>query len=59
MNSENICHADDGWGATAAYKSLKNTFTKMDVLTSDENLKNTVYQTITLLKAFSKHMQNL
>jgi methionyl-tRNA formyltransferase len=49
-----ICLAGDGWGALAAYKSLKGVFKNIDVITSDPNLRSEVLPFHNLISNFQQ-----
>ena len=38
MENNVLCLAGDGWGAIAAYNSLKNTFSNIELITNDDVL---------------------
>jgi len=54
MRNRRLCLAGDGWGAVAAYKSLKNTFKSFDVLTVDQDLKDDFSSDIIEISSFDQ-----
>lgn len=54
MKNTQICLAGDGWGAVAAYESLKKTFNNIDVITNDQAVLDLLNPKHKRIKDFSQ-----
>jgi methionyl-tRNA formyltransferase len=59
MDENLLCLAGDGWGAIAAYRSLREVFINIDVLTSDEELTKEVQAPHNVIENFNQTNSNL
>lgn len=58
MNNEIICLAGEGWGAISAYNGLKTTFSKIEVVSNDNDLLAILDKNDTLLPNLNSATSN-